>query len=48
MSTAVATIPARPISRSLAAAYATLTAITFSAVSGAPTPIYRLYRERWA
>ena len=45
MSSCVATIPARPISRSFAVAYATLTAITFSAASAAPTPIYRLYRE---
>ena len=45
MSSCVATIPARPTSRSFAVAYATLTAITFSAVSAAPTPIYRLYRE---
>ena len=40
-----ATVIARPASRSLTAVYATLTAITFSAVSAAPTPIYRLYRE---
>ena len=45
MSTTVATIPTLPVSRSLAAAYATLTAITFSAASAAPTPVYRLYRE---
>ncbi len=45
MSSCVATIPARPTSRSFAVAYAALTAITFSAASAAPTPIYRLYRE---
>src|ERR1700722_17670932 len=45
MSTTVAALTARPTSRSLAAVYATLTAITFSAVSAAPTPIYRFYRE---
>jgi MFS family permease len=45
MSTIAVTIPARPVSRSITAAYATVTAITFSAVSAAPTPIYRLYRE---
>ncbi len=45
MSTTVATIAARPVSRSIAAVYATLTAITFSAVAAAPTPIYQLYRE---
>ena len=45
--TTCVTVPARPASRSaaVAAAYATLTAITFSAVSAAPTPIYRFYRE---
>src|SRR5580700_6124946 len=45
--TACVTVPSRPASRSaaVAAAYATLTAITFSAVSAAPTPIYRFYRE---
>jgi MFS family permease len=45
MSTIAATVTARPASRSLTAVYATLTAITFSAVSAAPTPIYRFYRE---
>ena len=45
MSTVAATIPARPASKSIAAIYATLTAITVSAVSAAPTPIYRFYRE---
>jgi len=41
------TVPARPASRSaaVAAVYATATAITFSTVAGAPTPIYRFYRE---
>src|SRR3984885_13210482 len=41
----VAAVTARPTSRSLTAVYAALTAITFSAVSAAPTPIYRFYRE---
>jgi MFS family permease len=45
MSTAAITVPARPVSRSITAAYATATAITVSAVSAAPTPIYRVYRE---
>lgn len=45
MSSSAAALSAPPRSRSLAAVYATLTAITFSAVSAAPTPIYRLYRE---
>jgi MFS family permease len=45
MSTIPVTIPARPVSRSITAAYAAVTAITFSAVSAAPTPIYRFYRE---
>jgi MFS family permease len=47
MSTIAAAVPARPVSRSVTvtAVYATLTAITFSAVAGAPTPIYRFYRE---
>src|SRR5260370_37505228 len=45
MSTACVSVPARPVSRSITAAYATATAITFSAVSAAPTPIYRFYRE---
>ena len=45
MSTTRITAPARPVSRSITAAYATATAITFSTVAGAPTPIYQLYRE---
>src|SRR6202046_2890609 len=45
MSTIAATVAARPASRSITAVYATVTAITFSAVSAAPTPIYRFYRE---
>ena len=45
MSTIAATIPARTVLSSAAAVYATLTALTFSAVSAAPTPIYRIYRE---
>ena len=45
MSTTRIAVPARPDSRSITAAYATATAITFSTVAGAPTPIYRLYRE---
>ncbi len=46
MSTTIAaTVAAQPASRSIAAIYATLTAITVSAVSAAPTPIYRFYRE---
>ena len=45
MSTACVSAPARSASTSLTAVYATVTAITFSAVSGAPTPIYRFYRE---
>src|ERR1700722_8166065 len=45
MSTACVSVPARSASASLTAVYATVTAITFSAVSGAPTPIYRFYRE---
>src|ERR1700728_4143691 len=45
MSTACVSVPARSASTSITAVYATLTAITFSAVSGAPTPIYRFYRE---
>ena len=48
MSTACVSAPARPASTSITAVYATLTAITFSAVSAAPTPIYRLYRETLA
>jgi MFS family permease len=45
MSTTAITVPARPVSRSITAVYATATAITFSTVAGAPTPIYRFYRE---
>jgi MFS family permease len=45
MSTTCIGVPIRPVSRSITAAYATATAITFSTVAGAPTPIYRLYRE---
>jgi hypothetical protein len=46
MSTASVSIPARSASTSFTAVYATATAITFfSAVSSAPTPIYRFYRE---
>ena len=45
MSTACVSVPARSASASLTAVYATVTAITFSAVSAAPTPIYRFYRE---
>ena len=45
MSTTAITVPARPVSRSITAAYATATTITFMAVSAAPTPIYRFYRE---
>jgi MFS family permease len=45
MSTSAITVPARPVSKSITAIYATATAITFSAVAGAPTPIYRIYRE---
>src|SRR5271170_922832 len=45
MSTTAITVPARSASRSLTAVYATLTAITFSTVAGAPTPIYRFYHE---
>jgi MFS family permease len=45
MSTIAAAVPVRTVSSSITAAYATLTAITFSAVSAAPTPIYRFYRE---
>src|SRR5579871_1566794 len=44
MSTTSIVVPVRP-SKSIIAAYATATAITFSTVAGAPTPIYRLYRE---
>jgi predicted MFS family arabinose efflux permease len=45
MSTTCVAVPARPVSRSITAVYATATAVTFSTVAGAPTPIYRLYRE---
>jgi MFS family permease len=45
MSTIAAAIPVRTVSSSTTAVYATVTAITFSAVSAAPTPIYRFYRE---
>ena len=45
MSSTTATATTRPTSMSIAAIYATLTAITVSAVSAAPTPIYRFYRE---
>src|SRR6202161_43636 len=45
MSTTCVTVPARPASMSIPADYAPLTAITFSTVAGAPTPIYRFYRE---
>src|SRR3984957_17527189 len=45
MSTIAATVRARTVSSSITAVYATVTAITFSAVSAAPTPIYRFYRE---
>ncbi len=45
MSIALAANPARQTSSAFTAAYATVTAITFSTVASAPTPIYRLYRE---
>jgi MFS family permease len=45
MSTTAITAPVRPVSRTMTAVYATAAAITFSTVAGAPTPIYRLYRE---
>lgn len=45
MSSTVAIVRARPVSSTITALYATVTAITFSAVSAAPTPIYRFYRE---
>src|SRR5580692_9944271 len=45
MSTIAATGSVRTVSSSITAVYATVTAITFSAVSAAPTPIYRFYRE---
>src|SRR3984957_9118268 len=45
MSTVAAAVPARMVSRPVTAVYATVTAITFTTVSAAPTPIYRFYRE---
>jgi MFS family permease len=45
MSTACVSAPVRSASTSITAVYATATAITFSTVAGAPTPIYRFYRE---
>src|ERR1700722_7529683 len=45
MSTIAATVPVRVVSRSITGVYATVTAITFTTVSAAPTPIYRFYRE---
>src|ERR1700735_3759459 len=45
MSTIAAAVPVRTVSSSTTTVYATVTAITFSAVSAAPTPIYRFYRE---
>src|ERR1700722_1247925 len=45
LSTIASRAPPRTVSSSITAVYATVTAITFSAVSAAPTPIYRLYRE---
>ncbi len=45
MSTTAIIVRAPPVSKSITAIYATATAITVSAVSAAPTPIYRLYRE---
>ena len=45
MSTIAATVPVRAVSTSVTAVYATVTAITFTTVSAAPTPIYRFYRE---
>ena len=45
MSTVAVTAPVRTVSRSITAVYATVTAITFTTVSAAPTPIYRFYRE---
>src|SRR6202046_4942004 len=44
MSTTVAAVPVRS-SNAITAVYATVTAITFTTVSAAPTPIYRFYRE---
>ncbi|HEY5207030.1 MAG TPA: MFS transporter [Roseiarcus sp.] len=45
MSTVAATAPVRSTSNAITAAYATATAIIFATVAGAPTPIYRFYRE---
>jgi MFS family permease len=45
MSTTAITVRTRLVSRSITAVYATATTITFATVAGAPTPIYRLYRE---
>src|ERR1700729_1041954 len=45
MSTIAATVPVRVVSRSIPAVYATVTAITFTTVSAAPTPIYRFYPD---
>src|ERR1700761_7872497 len=45
MSTACVSVPARSASTSITAIFATATAITFSTVAGAPTPVYRFYRE---
>src|ERR1700753_1489110 len=45
MSSACVSVPTRPASTSIAAIFATATAITFSTVAGAPTPVYRFYRE---
>jgi MFS family permease len=45
MSTIAAVVPVRSSSRAFTAIFATVTAITFSTVAGAPTPVYRFYRE---
>jgi MFS family permease len=45
MSSACVSAPARSASTSMTAIFAAVTAITFSAVAGAPTPVYRFYRE---
>jgi MFS family permease len=45
MSTTLAAVSVRPSSKAFTATFATATAITFSTVAGAPTPVYRLYRE---
>src|ERR1700734_1530027 len=45
MCTAFVSAPVRSASTSITAIFATATAITFSTVAGAPTPIYRFYRE---